>query len=718
MRNMKTAAKIGVGFGLVIAVAMAIGAIAIMNMLGVQSDARRLDRETVPQVELANSVERSAQLAMYNMHGYSLTTQNTYLLQANGFLDQTRSHLAEAEELAAKNPRLIVLRKNTAEAITRVEQYKKLGADIVTANNDLLSARMALDSSSSSFMERALKLLDGQNQQMAAAVRSGSGAAGVERWMARVNGISAIILLGSNLNASAYKAQALGDASILKRAIEDFAGFDGKVKALSAVTLAGDRPELEQIQKDAEAHLAACNSVLADMTKVGELNSMSAGATDVLLAAASQTSVEGFKDARAITALAVTRMVTAVFSLLAGLAAAAFIGVGIAIAISRAITRPLAKAVAFAQRVAGGDFTQQLPIHQRDEVGLLAEALNGMARKLREAVTSVEVNAAQVASSSEQISASAQKLSDGAQSQASTLEETSASMEQLTASVDQISQHALSQSSAVERGAGSMALVQSSIDAVSGSLTEISDLTQRSVENALQGAKAVDSVVSGITRIAESSEKIGGIVDVISDIADQTNLLALNAAIEAARAGEHGRGFAVVAEEVSKLADRSASSTKEIGALIKESVKNVTEGVKIAMGSQFAMEQIRAASQRVNEMIAELAGAVAQQVTAVKELSTSLASVSEMSHNISAATAEQTETARQVSRAMEDVNELAQSAAASAEEMSAATAELTTMAQELHKVVGTFKIVEDKQAAAQEPVESEGVAVPALPVMP
>ena len=359
---------------------------------------------------------------------------------------------------------------------------------------------------------------------------------------------------------------------------------------------------------------------------------------------------------------------------------------------SRSITKPLAKGVAFAKRVAAGDFTHRLDMHQKDEVGELVGALNGMSMKLKSMVATIQDSAEQVASSSAQITSSAQKLSEGAQSQASTLEETSASVEELTASVDQVAEHAQSQAAAVEQGSRSMAQVHLSIEQVSKNLAEIAGLAGKSVENAREGAQAVGEVVEGINLIAGSSEKIGGIVSVISDIADQTNLLALNASIEAARAGEHGRGFAVVADEVSKLADRSSTSTKEIEGLIKESVKNVTKGVETARGSQKAMEQIRAASQKVKEMIAGLSDSMVQQVSAVKELTKALESVSEMSQSISAATEEQTTNAKQVSVAVENVNDVTQSAASAAEEMSASTEQLATMAQQLQGLMAQFQI--------------------------
>jgi len=381
---------------------------------------------------------------------------------------------------------------------------------------------------------------------------------------------------------------------------------------------------------------------------------------------------------------------------------------------ARSITVPLSRAVAFAQSVASGDFTQQLPIHQRDEVGELAEALNGMSVKLSAMVAAVQQDAVELASSSSQISDSAQKLSEGAQSQASSIDRTSASMEELSASVERVAEHAQSQAAAAEQGTSSMMQALATIETVSGSLQEISELARKSVDSAAAGTQAVQSVVEGISTIASGSERIAGILNLIADIADQTNLLALNASIEAARAGEHGRGFAVVASEVSKLADRSSSSTREIDSLIRESMRNVTKGVETARSSEKAMEQIRDSSQQVNEMIDRVSESMSTQVNAIKELAKALENVSEMSQNISASTEEQTSNAREMSQALEGINEITQTSASAAEEMSASTDRLSGMARELQRLVVQFRIRAEGEAAPAETLLPEESGTPPL----
>ncbi len=277
-----------------------------------------------------------------------------------------------------------------------------------------------------------------------------------------------------------------------------------------------------------------------------------------------------------------------------------------ALFIAMAIAAPLVKGVIFAQSVAEGDLMATLDVKQRDEIGMLAKAMEEMREKLKNVVGEIRTASDNVASGSQELSSTSQQMSQGATEQAASAEEASSSMEEMASNIKQNSDNA--------------------------------QQTDKIAIKAAQDASASgEAVTEGVKAMKEIAEKIG----VIEEIARQTNLLALNAAIEAARAGEHGKGFAVVASEVRKLAERSQSAAGEINELSASSVR-------VAEQAGEMLTQLVPDIQKTSELVQEINAAAMEQNTGADQINKALQQLDQVIQQNASASEEMASTAEEL----------------------------------------------------------------------
>lgn len=295
--------------------------------------------------------------------------------------------------------------------------------------------------------------------------------------------------------------------------------------------------------------------------------------------------------------------------------------------------------------LADGDLRSYATVSE-DFTGAIADSINFAIDQLRDLVSRITETSQEVAQYTASTQGITNQLAEASEHQAQEIAGASAAINEMAMSIDQVSSNA--EESAV--------------------------VAERSVKIAANGANVVNRSIEGmdiireqiqetskrIKRLGESSQEIGNIVALINDIADQTNILALNAAIQASMAGEAGRGFAVVADEVQRLAERSASATKQIETLVKtiqtdtneavismeQTTSEVVRGANLSKDAGVALDEIQNVSGNLAKLIANISDTAKLQSASAGHIATTMNVVQEITSQTTTATFD---TARSVS---------------------------------------------------------------------
>lgn len=260
------------------------------------------------------------------------------------------------------------------------------------------------------------------------------------------------------------------------------------------------------------------------------------------------------------------------------------------------VLRGLRDASQFASDISACNLTTTVRADYPQPLGGLMQRLLQTQVNLRAVVGDVRTEVRNFTDAAAEISRGSMDLSHRTEAQASSLQETAASMEELASTVLQTAETA----------------------------AQVSRESVHSSGVAVKGGQAVQQVSDAMKEMKQSSTRISEIVGVIEGIAFQTNLLALNAAVEAARAGEQGRGFAVVAGEVRALAQRTASSAKEISSLIGVTVDQIASGAQQMDHAGATIQGVVGAVGRVGELVQQISSATKEQSQGISEVNTAV----------------------------------------------------------------------------------------------
>ncbi|MDD2465115.1 MAG: methyl-accepting chemotaxis protein [Desulfobulbus sp.] len=354
------------------------------------------------------------------------------------------------------------------------------------------------------------------------------------------------------------------------------------------------------------------------------------------------------------------------------------LAVALGLVLTRMITKPLFMGVDLAKAMAGGDLTRTMDVQQKDEIGMLTQSLNDMAKNLRRMFGEIKQGVTSVDDSSSQLAAISNQMASGAASTATRSAQVATAAEEMSANQNSIA-------AAMEEASVNVNMVASAAEEMNSTITEIAHNSGKAIEITSRAVQQSKEASARVNELGRAADEINKVTEAITEISEQTNLLALNATIEAARAGEAGKGFAVVANEIKDLAKQTAMATMDI--------KNKIQGIQQATGITVReINEISAVIADVDQIVATIASAVEEQSATTKEIASNVnqasQGINEVNENVAQSSAVSSEIASDIATVNESANEINTASG----QVKVSAEGLSGVAARLQQMVAQFKI--------------------------